>query len=97
MLCELCGCEEHFNFHHFIPQTLHRNKWFKKNFTPLQLGLGIYVCKECHKYVHNVVPKKKELGRHYNTLEKLLGHPKIVTYLTWKRHRFHLDEVKPDP
>ena len=28
-LCELCEAEEVYNFHHFIPRTLHSNKWFK--------------------------------------------------------------------
>jgi hypothetical protein len=29
MLCELCQSEDAHNFHHFIPRTLHTNKWFK--------------------------------------------------------------------
>jgi hypothetical protein len=30
---------------------------------------------------------EKELGRHYNTLEKLLAHPKIRAYVEWKKQR----------
>ena len=26
MLCRLCQCEAAYNFHHFIPRTLHSNK-----------------------------------------------------------------------
>ena len=48
---------------------------------------GIEVCKSCHKAIHDLVPNEKELGRHYNTLEKLLAHPKIGKYVQWKRGR----------
>ena len=40
MLCELCGSEDVHNFHHFIPRTLHSNKWFKKRYTPAALPAG---------------------------------------------------------
>ena len=40
MLCELCEAEESYNFHHFIPTTLHKNKWFKKRFTREQMRDG---------------------------------------------------------
>ncbi len=97
MLCELCGCEEHYDFHHLIPRTLHTNKWFKRNFTLLQRQTGLYLCKECHNFIHDVVPKEKELGRKYNTLETLCAHPKIAAYIAWKRKRFRLDAEDIDP
>ena len=31
MLCELCYSEVVHNFHHYIPRTLHSNKWFKSD------------------------------------------------------------------
>ena len=87
MLCELCQREESHNFHHFIPRTLHSNKWFKKRYTREQMHAGIEVCKSCHGAIHDLVPDEKELGRHYNTLEKLLAHPEIGKYVQWKRGR----------
>jgi len=87
MLCELCGCEEHYNFHHFIPVTNHSNKWFKKNFTREEMRQGLNLCKQCHKTIHKIIPKEKELGKKYNSLEKLLSHPKIAKYVGWKRQR----------
>jgi hypothetical protein len=48
---------------------------------------GIEVCKSCHHTIHDLVPDEKELGRHYNTLEKLLGHPEIGKFVRWKRER----------
>ena len=92
MLCELCESEDahnFHNFHHFIPRTLHRNKWFKKRYTREQMREGIEVCKSCHHAIHDLIPDEKELGRHYNTKEKLLAHPQVAGYVKWKRERAH--------
>jgi hypothetical protein len=43
MLCQLCQCEESHNFHHFIPRTLHGNKWFRERYTREQMRGGIEV------------------------------------------------------
>ncbi len=87
MLCELCESEYAHNFHHFIPRTLHSNKWFKKRYTREQMQEGLNLCKSCHKTIHDLIPKEKELGRHYNTMEKLLAHPQLAAYVQWKRER----------
>jgi hypothetical protein len=87
MLCELCQSEDAHNFHHFIPRTLHSNKWFKKRYTRKQMQEGIEVCKSCHSAIHDLIPDEKELGRHHNTMEKLLAHPQIAGYVKWKRER----------
>jgi hypothetical protein len=84
-LCELCRNEASHNFHHFIPRTLHSNKWFKKRYSRAEMQQGIQVCKACHGAIHDLVPDEKELGRHYNTLEKLLAHPEISKFVEWKR------------
>jgi hypothetical protein len=86
-ICELCQCEDSHNFHHFIPRTLHSNKWFKRRYTRQQMHEGIKVCKACHRAIHDLVPDEKELGRHYKTLETLLAHPEIGKYVRWKRSR----------
>ena len=60
---------------------MHKNKWFKKNFTKEEMNEGIYVCKyECHRELHNLI-SEKDLGRNYNTLEKLLNHENIAKYI----------------
>ncbi len=81
--CELCGREKELSFHHLIPVTLHKNKWFKKNYTKDEMNKGVYLCKlDCHKEIHKIITEK-ELGRSFNTLEKLLRHPKIIKYLKY--------------
>lgn len=87
MNCELCGCEESYNFHHFIPRTLHSNKWFQKNHTREEMREGINVCKQCHSMIHEAVPSEKMMGRSYNSLEKLLGE---TAYVRWKRRKHGL-------
>lgn len=87
ILCELCECEAAYNFHHLIPRTLHSNKWFKKRTSAEDRRQGIRLCKSCHGALHDLIPKEKELGRHYNTLEKLRAHPDVARYLAWKRRR----------
>ena len=72
MLCELCQSEDAYNFHHFIPRTLHTNKWFKRRYTRQEMQQGIEVCKSCHSAIHDLIPDEKELGRNYNTKKKTL-------------------------
>ena len=86
VVCELCECEAAFNFHHFIPRTVHRNKWFKKRYTREELQTGVQVCRQCHRTIHDLVTEK-ELGRHYNTRDKLLAHAGMARYITWKQKK----------
>ena len=85
--CQFCGCVDAYNFHHFIPRTVHSNKWFKKRFTREQMSAGMDVCKQCHRAIHDLIPDEKELGKEYNTQEKLALHPKVAGYLQWKRRK----------
>ena len=87
MDCELCRNEQASSFHHLIPRTLHSNKWFKKRFTREQMQGGIQVCRPCHLAIHNLIPSEKELGRHFNTREKLLAHEAIRRFVAWKKSR----------
>lgn len=45
---------------------------------------GIQLCRRCHSFVHRQFGHK-ELGRFYNTKEKLLQAPTIQTYARWAR------------
>jgi len=85
--CALCGRENELTFHHLIPRTLHKNKWFKKNFTREEMNHGVDLCKyECHREVHNLI-SEKEMGRSYNTLEKLKRHPKVKKYIKFIKNK----------
>ena len=86
MLCELCQSDDAYNFHHFIPRTLHRNKWFRKRFTREEMQEGINVCTGCHTTIHDTF-SEKELGRDYRSLPALRGHVTIAKYVAWKVRR----------
>ena len=85
VLCELCEQETADNFHHLIPRMVHSNRWFKKRYSRAEMRYGLQVCRTCHNAIHDFIPDEKELGRHYNTRDKLLAHPQIAHYLRWKR------------
>lgn len=85
MLCELCETDPIHSFHHFIPRTVHRNKWFKKRFSKSEMRTGgMQLCQQCHEMLHQLI-SEKELGRHFNTRDKLLEHPQVARYLRWKK------------
>ncbi len=88
-LCQLCrrAVKRGTTLHHLIPRSCHRNKWFKKTFGHDQLVATIDLCRDCHTAVHRLVPREKELGRHYNTLEKLRQHPEISKFVHWVRRQ----------
>jgi len=79
--CDICNRVKELTFHHLIPRCLHKNKWFKKNFTREEMNEGINICKhDCHKEIHKLIGQK-EMGRSFYTLKKLLNHPKVKKYL----------------
>lgn len=81
--CELCGRVRKLTFHHLIPKTLHSNKWFEKNFSKEEMRTrGLYLCRECHSAIHRYL-SEKDLGRSYNTKEKLLAHEEVGKFVEW--------------
>ena len=81
--CELCGREKELTFHHLIPKSQHKNKWFKKTYTREEMNEGINICKDdCHREIHKLI-NEKEMGRSFNTIKKLLNHSKIKKYIKY--------------
>lgn len=84
--CKICQRDNiELTFHHLIPKTLHDNSWFKKNFDMYDMQRrGINVCKLCHRKIHDI-ETEKNLGRNYNTLEKLLEHEEIKKFIPFAK------------
>lgn len=81
--CELCEREvERTTRHHLIPRTLHKNKWFKKNFEKAQLHETVDLCRDCHKNIHRFITEKI-MGREFNTIEKLRGNEAVLKFVQW--------------
>ncbi|MFK8113618.1 MAG: hypothetical protein AB8B91_15560 [Rubripirellula sp.] len=85
--CALCGrvTRRGTTEHHLIPRTLHSNKWFKKNFSREQMQETISLCYDCHDAIHEFIPREKELGRSYHSIEALLAHEKLGKFVCWVR------------
>ncbi|MDH5657051.1 MAG: hypothetical protein OEZ34_14145 [Spirochaetia bacterium] len=45
---------------------------------------GITLCRKCHYFIHKKYTEK-ELGRYFNTLEKLLLDKMIQEYVQWAK------------
>ena len=83
--CALCGTDQSITYHHLIPKTCHKNKWFKKNFDMDDMReRQIPVCRKCHSFIHKQY-SEKVLGREFNTLDMLLADKKVQKFITWKK------------
>jgi hypothetical protein len=91
--CLLCEREWPLTFHHLIPKTLHKKKWYQKNYTHEEMQEGVDLCEDCHEAIHDFI-SEKDLGKHYNSLAKLQQHPKVKNFTKWVskrggRHKSH--------
>lgn len=86
-VCEMCKNQLKLTFHHLIPKSTHKNKWFRKNFSREEMLMrGIDICRQCHNFLHRSY-SEKFLGRELNTLEAILNDEKIKKYVSWaKKH-----------
>ena len=66
-------------------KTLHSNKWYQKNYDSDYLNShGIDVCELCHTAIHKMF-HEKELGKEYNTVDKLLEDEKIKKHIKFAK------------
>ena len=69
--------------HHLIPRMCHRNQWFQKRFSREQMQTTVPLCRDCHRAIHRLIPREKELGSNYHTIDLLLAHPEIGKFVRW--------------
>lgn len=49
--------------------------------------MGIDICKEdCHKEIHKLI-NEKEMGRSFNTIQKLMRHTKVKRYIKYIKNQ----------
>lgn len=82
--CELCGrAKLPLTRHHLIPQTRHKNRRNKRDFSRSEVRTRLaMLCEPCHANVH-VHYSNKELERRLNTVEALRQEPVIVKFSRW--------------
>ena len=87
--CELCHrrMRDPTTLHHLIPRACHRNQWFQRRFSREQMLKTVPLCRDCHSAVHRLIPKEKELGRFYHTIELLLAHTEVKKFVDWVRRQ----------
>lgn len=81
--CVFCKRDKELTFHHYIPKTLHRNKLFRKIYKREYMQThGVDLCDDCHRAIHTFFTEK-ELGKTYNTKEKLFATEKVKNFIVW--------------
>eukprot|EP00811_Abedinium_folium_P003018 NODE_12779_length_1204_cov_11.697307.p1 GENE.NODE_12779_length_1204_cov_11.697307~~NODE_12779_length_1204_cov_11.697307.p1 ORF type:complete len:375 (+),score=117.74 NODE_12779_length_1204_cov_11.697307:124-1125(+) len=88
--CELCHRVMKLTFHHLIPKDRHSaylGKRLPKGIEgePTRVFLnsyGVTICRCCHNMVHSIASNEL-LATQYNSLEKLLEHAFIQTWVRW--------------
>lgn len=69
--------------HHLIPKQIHSKAWCKKMFTKEEMnGRRANLCRDCHPYLHKKFTHA-ELGKLYNTIEKILANEKVSKHIAW--------------
>jgi hypothetical protein len=51
------------------------------------MQVTVDLCNDCHGSIHKLIPREKELGRNYYTLELLAAHPQMERFLTWVKRQ----------
>lgn len=81
--CELCEREVPTTSHHLIPKQIHTRNWFINNFTKEEMNSRrADLCGDCHPMVHRYF-NHTELGKTYNTIEKLLANEEVAKFVKW--------------
>ena len=83
-LCQLCGRAERLTFHHLIPRRVHkRARYIREHGKDEMRARGLYLCKLCHRGIHEIIPDERVLARSYNTRELLLAHEGVARHVAW--------------
>ncbi|KAG7396227.1 hypothetical protein PHYBOEH_002607 [Phytophthora boehmeriae] len=82
-LCEMCERPMNMTAHHLIPRVMH-HKYLRMGYTREFLNTCIMICRQCHSKIHST-EDNKTLAREYNTLDKIMQHPKIIVWVAYAR------------
>lgn len=94
--CQLCERDTKRTFHHLIPMETHK-RYLKKGRLPANMSggeltrvwlntYGVMICRPCHTAVH-LAEKNEVLAEEFNSLERLLSHPKIASFAKYNSKR----------
>jgi hypothetical protein len=82
--CELCGRAVALTFHHLIPRRVHRIRRFVERYGKDELRRrGLYVCRLCHRGIHDLIPDERVLAENFSSRDSLLAHQGIARHVAW--------------
>ena len=65
---------------------MHRRPRFKRRHSRDELGRGVYVCRDCHDFIHRTYDEQ-ELARRLSTPEALANDPTLQRHFRWLRRQ----------
>ena len=80
--CELCARPMPLTFHHLVPKRVQPLLLKRSIITKSDCNRGGWLCRPCHSAVHRLI-SHEELGRNYDTIEKLEEHEAIRKWVTY--------------
>lgn len=82
-LCCVCGRSgAALTRHHLVPRMVDGRKSTRRRVGGDKVGLVALVCAACHRQIHSVFTET-ELGRDFNTPDKIRSHPEIRKFVAW--------------
>ena len=84
-MSEECACCRRcvpLTFHHLIPRKVHRRARFKRHYTKQALQGGIYICRLCHRGIHQQYDEMT-LASDYGTLDALTQDAILSRHFEW--------------
>jgi hypothetical protein len=84
--CPFCGRRLALTFHHLVPRKMHRRPRFRRRYTREELARGIYVCRDCHDFIHRTYCEKDIAGR-LSTPQALVEDPILQRHFRWLRRQ----------
>ena len=80
--CPFCARSLDLTFHHLVPRKLHRRSRFRRQYTREALGIGVYVCRDCHDAIHGTYDEIT-LAREFSTPQKLADDTALQRHFHW--------------
>ena len=65
-----------------MPRKMHRRPRFKRRYTRQELARGIYICRDCHDFVHHSYSEQELAGR-LSTPQALADDPVLQRHFSW--------------
>lgn len=80
--CPICDKILEMTKHHLYPKSIQGSKWFRNHCSTDDKIKYLFLCRNCHNALHKLFTEK-ELGREYNSIDKIMAMEKMINYKKW--------------